>query len=111
MDTSSSCDVSFHEDLGETSFEIEGLYDSEEDIDPFDRAISQLKAPPVVVTGREDERKAIVTFVREKVKHSQGGSYYITGVPGTGKTATMTWAMNEISSMVRIFVPIFVLLC
>jgi len=39
--------------------------------------------------GREGEFERISSFIEERLKQRQGGSFYLCGSPGTGKTATM----------------------
>ncbi|KAI8048379.1 P-loop containing nucleoside triphosphate hydrolase protein [Syncephalis plumigaleata] len=47
------------------------------------------------VIGRTDERHKIETFWRTHVLAHQPGALYISGQPGTGKTALLTEIMNQ----------------
>ncbi|KAF1355270.1 P-loop containing nucleoside triphosphate hydrolase protein [Delphinella strobiligena] len=42
---------------------------------------------PSLLIGREDERKQLSTFVSERIDSDHGGCLYISGPPGTGKSA------------------------
>lgn len=43
-----------------------------------------------VLVGRDTERKELDTFVSERVSSAQGGCIYVSGPPGTGKSAFVT---------------------
>ena len=49
----------------------------------------QLRSAPKSLPRRENERKEIETFVREALRSTSGRSLYVSGMPGTGKTATV----------------------
>ncbi|XP_026491784.2 origin recognition complex subunit 1 [Vanessa tameamea] len=44
--------------------------------------------------GRENQMHEILSFVRSKLLHGVSGCMYISGVPGTGKTATVNSALK-----------------
>ena len=47
-----------------------------------------INAVPDSLPCRESEYQNIFTFIEDKINHNTGGCLYISGVPGTGKTAT-----------------------
>lgn len=53
-------------------------------------------ATPKKLIGREEERSVISTFIQECLASNQGGSLYISGTPGTGKTALVTEIVESI---------------
>lgn len=52
-------------------------------------------AVPERLLSREVERKSIRAFLEEKVLQRQAGSLYISGAPGTGKTACLNCVLQE----------------
>ncbi|KEQ60885.1 cell division control protein Cdc6, partial [Aureobasidium melanogenum CBS 110374] len=42
---------------------------------------------PGVLVGREEEKEQLSTFISERLASSEGGCLYISGPPGTGKSA------------------------
>ncbi|RXG51022.1 Origin recognition complex subunit 1 [Armadillidium vulgare] len=63
----------------------------EESKSEFEQAKAQLhvSAVPSYLPCREDEFQQIFSFVEGKLLDSTGGCMYVSGVPGTGKTATV----------------------
>lgn len=55
-----------------------------------------VSAVPQSLPCRETEYKSIHTFVRDKIVDGCGGCIYIAGVPGTGKTATVTQVVKSL---------------
>lgn len=55
-----------------------------------------VSAVPQSLPCRESEYKNIYTFVRDKIVDGLGGCIYIAGVPGTGKTATVTQVVKAL---------------
>ncbi|XP_011875831.1 PREDICTED: origin recognition complex subunit 1 [Vollenhovia emeryi] len=53
-----------------------------------------VSAVPKSLPCREEEFNNIYTFLESKLKDNSGGSIYINGVPGTGKTATVNEIMK-----------------
>ncbi|KAJ2746997.1 AAA ATPase [Coemansia sp. BCRC 34301] len=51
-------------------------------------------APPQIV-GRESEQAAICQFLQTTVEKGRGGSMYISGNPGTGKTACLQTLIKQ----------------
>jgi len=45
--------------------------------------------------GREAERKEIVDFIEDHLKEAKSGALYVSGAPGTGKTATLNTILRE----------------
>ncbi|CAM6118357.1 unnamed protein product [Calypogeia fissa] len=73
----------------------------------FDRAKAALalSAIPPSLPCRDRERKEISTFLRDSVgagEHCLGRCLYISGVPGTGKTATVLEVIKELGSKVEL---------
>lgn len=52
-------------------------------------------AAPERLLSREAERDAIVSFLQQKVLRRLPGSLYISGAPGTGKTACLTCVLQQ----------------
>ncbi|XP_069361490.1 origin recognition complex subunit 1 isoform X2 [Maniola hyperantus] len=59
-------------------------------IENIDEFIIENKSLP----GRENQLNQILAFVRSKLLHGRSGCMYISGVPGTGKTATVDFALK-----------------
>lgn len=55
-----------------------------------------VSAVPQSLPCRETEFDNICTFVRDKIVDGCGGCIYIAGVPGTGKTATVTQVVKSL---------------
>ena len=71
----------------------------------YDRATHQLQlsVPLDNLVGREDERKKIAEFLNFFLKSTdKGSSLYIAGMPGTGKTATVTAVVEEFKRKRRV---------
>lgn len=56
-----------------------------------------INSVPESLPCREEEYQNIYNFIEDKIKHNTGGCLYISGVPGTGKTATT----HEVISALR----------
>lgn len=52
-------------------------------------------AMPERLLSREAERASIRSFLEEKVLQCVPGSLYISGAPGTGKTACLSCVLQE----------------
>ena len=50
---------------------------------------------------RESEYQNIFNFIEDKLNHNTGGCLYISGVPGTGKTATTQEAIAALRKEVE----------
>ncbi|XP_039759498.1 origin recognition complex subunit 1 [Pararge aegeria] len=59
-------------------------------VDNIDEFLAENNSLP----GRENQLHEILSFVRTKLLHSTSGCMYISGVPGTGKTATVNSALK-----------------
>ncbi|KAH9498132.1 AAA ATPase [Bulinus truncatus] len=71
------------------------LYKSE--IHPYQSAKRSLHtAKPEFLVGREKEEAEIEKFVTDKIKQHGSGSMYISGAPGTGKTAVVSHILDSI---------------
>ncbi|XP_022907331.2 origin recognition complex subunit 1 [Onthophagus taurus] len=57
---------------------------------------------PEVLVGREKEFNDVYNFVEGKLLDGCGGCMYISGVPGTGKTATVTEVIKKLHSQVQL---------
>ncbi|XP_071737922.1 cell division control protein 6 homolog B-like [Rutidosis leptorrhynchoides] len=53
------------------------------------KEVLHVSTAPSTIVCREDEQKRIVEFCKECVEQAQGGSLYISGCPGTGKSLSM----------------------
>lgn len=51
---------------------------------------------PAVLKQRTEEYRKVFDFVSKSVRWSCGGSLYLCGCPGTGKTQTMTHVQDEV---------------
>ena len=69
---------------------------------PFDEAIRllQLSAIPQSMPCREKERRKIETFITNSLKKGDG-ALYISGMPGTGKTATVVEVVKRLQKAVN----------
>ncbi|KAL5005832.1 hypothetical protein ScPMuIL_016990 [Solemya velum] len=53
-------------------------------------------AKPDRLVGREPETKQILTFVERHLSQKSAGSIYISGAPGTGKTAVLSHILENV---------------
>ncbi|XP_076758468.1 origin recognition complex subunit 1 [Xylocopa sonorina] len=69
---------------------------------PLQEARSRLhvSAVPKSLPCREEEFNNIFTFLRGKLEDKTGGCIYISGVPGTGKTATVNEAIRCLQKLI-----------
>lgn len=67
--------------------------------DPYERALHLLHvgATPDSLPCREDEFIDVMTRVESGIESGGGGCLYISGVPGTGKTATVHAVIKELT--------------
>ncbi|XP_043226744.1 origin recognition complex subunit 1-like [Amphibalanus amphitrite] len=70
---------------------------------PLERARSRLHvaAVPEALPCRENEFLDIYTFVEARLLDGTGGCMYVSGVPGTGKTATMREVVRSLQEGVQ----------
>ncbi|XP_044264249.1 origin recognition complex subunit 1 [Tribolium madens] len=70
---------------------------------PLKMARSQLHVSyiPTDLPCREKEHEDILSFLEGKLLDKCGGCMYISGVPGTGKTATVTSVINHLLKAVK----------
>ena len=54
---------------------------------------------PAKLIGRDDERKAIQAFIEHHVLDGNPGALYISGCPGTGKTALLNEVCSNLNSI------------
>lgn len=50
---------------------------------------------PDTLVGRDEEIKQISKFIRRRVRNRDSGSLYISGAPGTGKSACLMKVLSE----------------
>ncbi|KAF3423219.1 hypothetical protein E2986_02310 [Frieseomelitta varia] len=69
---------------------------------PLQEARSKLHVSivPKSLPCREEEFNNIFTFLRGKLEDKSGGCIYISGVPGTGKTATVNEAVRCLQKLI-----------
>ncbi|KAG9659003.1 cell division control protein, partial [Aureobasidium melanogenum] len=53
---------------------------------------------PGVLVGREEEKEQLSTFISERLVSSEGGCLYISGPPGTGKSAFVGQVCQDLAS-------------
>jgi len=61
------------------------------------RAVRQSLATgtPTTMVGREKQIEEMTTFLKDHIEGGKSGSMYISGAPGTGKTASLTSIVNK----------------
>jgi cell division control protein 6 len=62
---------------------------------------------PGRLIGREDERKELTNFVQERLDRTSGGCTYVSGPPGTGKSAMVnevTAAFESSNTLKKVYV-------
>lgn len=62
-------------------------------------------AKPDRLVGREIEMETVNQFVRGHVTKKTAGSLYISGAPGTGKTAVLSHILDNVR--VSIYIQVF----
>lgn len=53
---------------------------------------------PAVLFGREEERKELDTFISTRVESKKSGCIYVSGPPGTGKSAFVSQVCRDVES-------------
>lgn len=61
------------------------------------RALS-LSTRPETLVGREDKYEIVYNEVENAIHSGKGGALYVTGVPGTGKTAVVTRVLEDLQT-------------
>ncbi|THX95523.1 cell division control protein [Aureobasidium pullulans] len=56
---------------------------------------------PGVLVGREEEKEQLSTFISDRLNSGEGGCLYISGPPGTGKSAFVGDVCQEFTSAVN----------
>ncbi|VDQ06488.1 unnamed protein product [Trichobilharzia regenti] len=73
--------------------------DSSDSSDVYDRQSSN-NSEYGWLPGREQEFESIYTFVSNKLSLNSGGCMYISGIPGTGKTASVQAVLSTMHKLV-----------
>ncbi|KAF8464563.1 P-loop containing nucleoside triphosphate hydrolase protein [Kalaharituber pfeilii] len=58
-------------------------------------------ATPGKLVGREEEREKLAKYLGRRIAKGQGGCLYISGPPGTGKSAMLNETLSEIEGKVN----------
>ncbi|XP_065680035.1 origin recognition complex subunit 1 isoform X2 [Hydra vulgaris] len=76
---------------------------------PLEKARKRLhvSAVPDCLPCRENEFESILSYVSSRLQEHSGGCMYISGVPGTGKTATVHEVIRRLKSDYSDMVPCF----
>lgn len=82
-----------------TSDEEEVSFDSDSDhdlqpVDIYAAALRAINSEPSVLIGRESQHNQLFNYLNERIIHKTSGSLYVSGVPGTGKTALINCVLN-----------------
>eukprot|EP01117_Protostelium_nocturnum_P008089 TRINITY_DN2882_c0_g1_i3.p2 TRINITY_DN2882_c0_g1~~TRINITY_DN2882_c0_g1_i3.p2 ORF type:complete len:147 (+),score=84.25 TRINITY_DN2882_c0_g1_i3:114-554(+) len=85
-------------------FESESEEEKEEEeylwrLSNIERAIKSFSSHsiPEHLHGREEKESEITNYIKERIKTQTSGSMYISGKPGTGKTATIQKIRKDLS--------------
>lgn len=65
------------------------------------RQLFTRSADPGSLVGRDEERKALQSFIEQSVSSQNGGCMYVSGPPGTGKSALVNEVCRNIQSSTR----------
>jgi len=67
------------------------------------RAVKQSLATgtPTTMVGREKQIEEMTTFLKTHIEGGKSGSMYISGAPGTGKTASLTCIVNKMEVRIK----------
>lgn len=72
-------------------------------VSPYQSAKRSLHtAKPDFLVGREKEESEIEKFITDRIKEKKSGSMYISGAPGTGKTAVVSHILDRIKVFVTV---------
>ncbi len=65
-----------------------------------------MSAVPDALPCREDKFADIYAFIDSKVREGGGGCIYVSGVPGTGKTATVKEVVRRLQVCENLITPV-----
>ncbi|CAG8630911.1 14814_t:CDS:2, partial [Acaulospora morrowiae] len=65
------------------------------------KLLFRLSTVPTKLVGRNNEREAITEFLKSNIIGGTPGSLYITGAPGTGKTALVNEVWNSMKDTIK----------
>jgi cell division control protein 6 len=57
---------------------------------------------PGKLVGRESEKQELATFINKHIEDTSGGCIYVSGPPGTGKSAMVTETTNEVAESIHL---------
>ncbi|KAF5203576.1 Cell division control protein 6-like protein [Thalictrum thalictroides] len=60
-----------------------------------------VSSAPLAIVCREDEQKRVFEFCRTSIQEERGGSLYVCGCPGTGKTLSMEKVKQNLLDWVK----------
>ncbi|KAF5189727.1 Cell division control protein 6-like protein, partial [Thalictrum thalictroides] len=66
-----------------------------------------VSSAPLAIVCREDEQKRVFEFCKTSIEEERGGSLYVCGCPGTGKTLSMEKVMQNLLDWVKEMLEVY----